>query len=131
MMMIIAAPIAIIIIIVALLYVPAVQRAVVKKACTEISARSGYDVKIGTISLAFPLKLKATDYKMSRNDTVYFQGSHFDANVSLEPLFAGKVEINYISLEELEIHTHNLFPDLKIDGKVGDARFVAYVPINR
>ena len=125
MMMIIAVPITIIIILVALLYVPAVQRAVVRKACTEIAARSGYDVEIGTIDLSFPLKLKATDYRMSRNDTTYFQGRHFDANVSLHPLFTGKVEINYISLEELEIHTHHLLPELRIDGRVGNARIVA------
>ena len=125
MMMIIAVPITIIIILVALLYVPAVQRAVVRKACTEIAARSGYDVEIGTIELSFPLKLKATDYRMSRNDTTYFQGRHFDANVSLHPLFTGKVEINYISLEELEIHTHHLLPELRIDGRVGNARIVA------
>ena len=123
--MIIAIPIVIFIILITLLYIPAVQRAVVRKACTEIGTRSGYKVEIGAIALTFPLKLKATDYRMSRNDTIYFQGRHFDANISLLPLFAGKVEINYASLEELDIHTHNLLPELKIDGKVGYARLVA------
>ena len=123
--MIIAIPIVIFIILITLLYIPAVQRAVVRKACTEIGTRNGYKVEIGAIALTFPLKLKATDYRMSRNDTIYFQGRHFDANISLLPLFAGKVEINYASLEQLDVHTHNLLPELKIDGKVGYARLVA------
>ena len=109
---------------IALLYIPPVQRAVVEKACEEISSRSGYDVEIGSISLSFPLKMKAADFKMSKNDSIYFQGESIDADISLLPLFTGKVEINYISLEELDIKTRDMLPEFSIDGKVGHARVV-------
>ena len=61
---IIVTPVIVIAILIALLYIPGVQRAVVEKACHEISARSGYDVGIGSIMLSFPLKLKVADFTM-------------------------------------------------------------------
>ena len=109
----------------ALLYLPPVQRAVVEKACKEIGSRSGYDVEIGSISLTFPLKLKAADFSMSRNDSIYFKGESVDADISLLPLFTGKVEINHITIEELDINTRDMLPEFSIDGKVGHARVVA------
>ena len=109
----------------ALLYLPPVQRAVIEKACKEIGCRSGYDVEIGSISLTFPLKLKAADFSMSRNDSIYFQGESVNADISLLPLFTGKVEINHITIEELDINTRDMLPEFSIDGKVGHARVVA------
>ena len=122
---IIVTPVIVIAILIALLYIPGVQRAVVEKACHEISARSGYDVGIGSIMLSFPLKLKVADFTMSKNDTVYINGRSLDTNISLTPLFAGKVEANYISLEELELNTRDMLPEMSIEGKVGFARVVA------
>ena len=122
---IIVTPVIVIAILIALLYIPGVQRAVVEKACHEISARSGYDVGIGSIMLSFPLKLKVADFTMSKNDTVYINGRNLDTNISLTPLFAGKVEANYISLEELELNTRDMLPEMSIEGKVGFARVVA------
>ena len=122
---IIVTPMIVITLIISLLYIPRVQRAVVEKACREISAQSGYDVGIGSILLSFPLKLKATDFTMSRNDSVYFSGRSLGTNISLTPLFAGKVEVNYISLEALELNTRDILPDMLIEGKVGYARVVA------
>ena len=122
---IIGTPIVVITLVIALLYVPPVQRAIVDKACEEISQKSGYDVEIGSIRLSLPLKLKMTDYCMSKSDSVYVQGKLFDANISLLPLFAGRVEINYVSLEELDMCTREMLPQVSINGKVGYARIVA------
>ena len=122
---IIGTPIVVIFLIIALLYIPSVQRAVVDKTCKEISLKSGYDVEIGSINLILPLKLKVRDYSMSKNDSVYLQGKHFDANISLMPLLSGRVEVNYISLEGVEMDTRDMLPELSIDGKVGYARIVA------
>ena len=103
--MTITAPVVVIGILIALLYIPPIQRSVVDKACREIAAQSGYDIAIGSITLAFPLKLQATDFTMSKNDSIYFRGRNLDANISLTPLLTGKVEVNYIALEELEMNT--------------------------
>ena len=125
LLIIIGTPIAIAAFIITLLYVPSIQRSAVEKACKEIAARSGYDIEIGSISLSFPLKLKATDYRMSKDDSVYFKGKDFNANISLIPLFTGKVEINYVSLEELDVNTRDISSDFTVDGKVGFLRLVA------
>ena len=122
---IIVSPVVVIAILIALLYIPGVQRAVVEKACREIAAHSGYDVGIGSIMLSFPLKLKATDFTMSKNDSVYFNGRCLDTNISFTPLLAGKVEVNYISLEGFELNTRDMLPEMCINGKVGYARVVA------
>ena len=122
---IIGTPIVVITLVITLLYVPPVQRAFVDKACEEISQKSGYDVEIGSIRLSLPLKLKMTDYSMSKSGSVYVQGKLFDANISLLPLFAGRVEINYVSLEELDMCTREMLPQVSIDGRVGYARIVA------
>ena len=108
-----------------LLYIPPVQRAVVEKACREIAQRSGYDVEVGSIALTFPLNIQATDFRMSKGDSTYFSGKHFGADISLLPLFTGKVEINYITLEELDIDTRTMLPEFSIDGRIGYARLVA------
>ena len=121
---IIGLPIIVIALFIVLLYIPPVQRAVVKKACQEIALRSGYDIGIGSIELIFPLKFRATDFEMSKGDSIYFQGESFDANISFTPLLKGKVEINYISLEDLEINTRDIISDIYVDGKVGYARVV-------
>ena len=122
---IIGTPIVVIFLIIVLLYIPPVQRAVVDRTCKEISQKSGYDVGIGSINLSLPLKLMVRDYSMSKSDTVYIQGKRFDANITLFPLFAGRVEVNYVSLEGLEMDTRDIVPQLSIDGKVGYARVVA------
>ena len=123
-LMIIGLPVVIISILFTLLYLPPVQRTIVEKACKEIGSKSGFDVEIGSISLSFPLKLKATDFRISRNDSTYFQGESIDADISLLPLFKGKVEINYLSLEELDLNTRDMLPEYRVDGKVGHARVV-------
>ena len=124
-LVIIGTPIFIIATIIALLYIPPIQRFVVEKACKEISEKSGYDIGIGSIYLEFPLKLMATELKMSKSDTIYIQGRYFDANISLLPLFSGRVEANYISLEKFDINTRNILPDVAVEGKVGYMRVVA------
>ena len=124
LLMVITAPVVIIGLVIALLYTPAVQRAVIDKACSEIAARSGYDIAIGSLRFSFPLKLTATDFTMSRNDSIYFHGRSLDANISLSPLLTGKVEVNYVSLEELEMNTYSMLPEMSIAGKVGFARAV-------
>ena len=122
---IIVTPIVVISLAICLLYIPRVQRAVVEKACHGIAARSGYDVGIGSITLSFPLKLKATDFTMEKNGSTYLSGRSLNANISFTPLLAGKVEVNYISLDGLELNTRDMLPTMSIEGNVGYARAVA------
>lgn len=108
-----------------MLYMPPVQRFAVDTICREVGESSGFDVRIGQFHLAFPLKLDISDLKVSRGDTIYADGKHANVNISLLPLFAGEVEVNYVSLEGIRLNTMDLIPDMRIDGEIGFFRIVA------
>lgn len=108
-----------------LLYIPPVQRFAIEEICSIVKEESGMDVEIGSFHLAFPLKLKLGEFKVSQNDSVYAEGEHLDVNVSLMPLLKGEVEVNYVSLEGAQIDTKDLLPTMRIDGNVGFFRVVA------
>lgn len=115
-----------------MLYIPPVQRFAVDTICKEVSESSGFDIKIGQFYLAFPLKLDISDLKVSRGDTIYADGKHANVNISLIPLFAGKVEVNYVSLEGVRLNTMDLIPDIRMNGEIGFFRAVARnVDLNR
>ena len=108
-----------------MLYIPPVQRFAVDTICKEVKKSSGFDIEIGTLHLAFPLKLDITDIKLSRGDTIYADGSHVNLNISPAPLFSGEVEVNYLSLERIRLNTMDLIPGMSIDGEIGFFRTVA------
>lgn len=108
-----------------MLYIPPVQKWAVDTACEEVASSSGYDIKIGSIHLAFPLKLNVSDFTMSRGDTIYAQSDRASLNISFFPLLKGEVELNYIALEHLKVDTKELIPDLSVRGEVGYFRTVA------
>ena len=66
-----AIPIVILWIAIIALYLPPVQRYAADVLCRKISESSGYDISIGSLHLAFPLKLNIGDFSMSRNGTPY------------------------------------------------------------
>lgn len=115
-------PIVIISLLVTLIYIPPVQRYIVDKVCEEINEVSGYHIEIGSLELTFPLKLRATDFKVSKNENTYLHGERLDADISILPLLTGNLEINHISLENVDVHTNDLLISNKIDGKIGYAR---------
>ncbi len=124
-MIAIGTPVAILLLLFSLLYLPPVQRYIVNEVRHKVSAASGYDIEIGSASLTFPLKLKIRDFSISKNDSVYIEGKSVNADISLLPLFTGDVEINHLSLENIDINTRDMIPTARIDGKVGYARLVA------
>lgn len=107
------------------LYIPPIQRFAVREICTVASEETGFDIEIGAFHLAFPLTLNIDDFKVSRNDTVFAKGEQADVNISLTPLFKGEIEINYVSLEKINLDTHELIDGIKANGEIGNFRVVA------
>ena len=122
---VISIPIILFWLLIILLYVPPVQRLAVNEVCDIVKEESGFNLKIGSFHLAFPLKLKISDFELSQNDTIYATGNRLDVNVSLLPLMKGEVEVNYVMLEGVEVDTRELLPTLQIDGRIGFFRTVA------
>lgn len=121
----ISIPIILMWVLIVMLYIPPIQNFAVKKICDGISKNSGFEVKIGSFHLAFPLQLSIADFEVSRNDTTYAKGEHADVNISFAPLLKGEVEANYISLERSFINTAKLIPGVTVDGEIGFLRVVA------
>ena len=107
------------------LYIPPVQRYVVDTLCEEASSGTGFNVEIGTFHLSFPLTLNVTDFKVSRNDTLFAAGEQANVSISLLPLFQGEVEVNYVALEKISLDTHELIDGIKASGEIGYFRTVA------
>ena len=107
------------------LYIPPVQRYVVDTLCEEASSGTGFNVEIGTFHLSFPLTLNVTDFKVSRNDTLFAAGEQANVSISLLPLFQGEVEVNYVALEKISLNTHELIDGIKASGEIGYFRTVA------
>ena len=118
-------PVVLLWMLIAMLYIPSMQRHAVDRVCREVSEASGFDIKINSFHLAFPLKLSIADFEVSRNDTIFAAGGNADMNISLTPLLRGEIEANYISLEKVAVNTANLIKGIKIDGKIGFFRTVA------
>lgn len=110
---------------IALLYIPSVQQQAVETLCKEISESSGYDIRIGSVRLKFPLRLQLDSITVSRGDTLYAQGAGIGADVSLLPLLKGDIEVNYIELENVRLDTKSLIPDVAIAGEVEYLRAAA------
>ena len=125
LLIIIGTPILLFWLLVILLYIPPIQRWATNLVCEEVAESTGYDIEIGSVHLAFPLKLKITDFDMSKNGDSYINGEKLDVNVSLWPLFVGDVELNYVALEHLNLNTKEMMPEMAISGDVGYFRTVA------
>ena len=124
-LLIAAIPIIVLWIAIIALYLPPLQRYAVDLVCNKVSNSSGYDIRIGSLHLALPLKLNIDNFSMSRNDTLFIKGESADVHISLMPLLKGEVELNYISLENIDLDTRDMIAGVAIQGNIGFFRSVA------
>ena len=105
-----------------LLYVPAVQNMVVKKAMTVISESIGLNVRIERVRLAFPLDLSVRDAVMigGEKDTLAHLGK-LTVDVRLKPLLKGQITVKGLHIESLNLNTGDLIDGMVINGTVGKA----------
>ena len=117
-------PVALFILLMALLYVPPVQDFIRRKATALVSEASGLDVGIRRIDLRFPLNLLVRDVQVlqpaegGQPDTLLTVGS-LSAHVQAWPLLQGKVEVDGILLSDAEVHSSQLLDGMRIDGTLG------------
>jgi len=113
-------PVACLLLVSVLLYVPAVQNAVTKKVMTGLSESTGLNIDFERIQLSFPLNLSACKVFVtsSENDTLAYL-SRLSIGVRLEPLLKGQISVSKFHLTSLEINSGSLFDGLVIRGKAG------------
>lgn len=107
------------------LYIPPIQDYAIERICTVVKENSGYDIKMCSFHLAFPLKATIENFEVAKSDTVIAQGEQIETSVRLLPLLKGKIEVDYISVDHTIADTHNLIDGLNINGCIGHLRVTA------
>lgn len=115
-------PIIILWVLFVLLYIPSVQKFAVEKICEIVDEKSDYNISIGDVSLSFPLTLTINDFILSNSGDTLLDGKQIGINIRAASLLRGKIEVNYISIDQTEVHTHNLIDGITIEGNVGHIR---------
>lgn len=109
---------------IAMLYQPSVQRYITQKALVALSQESEFDITAKDISLTFPLKLVIEDFVITKEDKTIAQGEKIAASIYPPALFYGKIEINYIMLENVAFSTGSTIENTTVEGKIGYLRGV-------
>lgn len=108
-----------IILIPVLVYLPPVQRFAVNKASQWLSEETGMDVSVGEFRLKFPLDLSLGNVlALQDGDTAVF-AENLDVSLKMLPLLKSQVKVAEVELGNAVLHTNDLIPSLKLDGRVG------------
>ena len=114
-----AAPIAVVLLVILLLYVPSIQRYVVGRIGASVENSTGYNLTMGEFRLHFPLNVAISDFVLSQNGDTLLDGEKLRLNVSALPLLRGEIEVNYISIDNTAVDSYHLIKGLRIDGNIG------------
>ena len=116
-------PILLCLLLAVLIYLPPVQNWAVKKVAAIASEKTGMEISVGHVSLAFPLDLQLDDFKViKQNDSLpQVRDTIADvhclvADVRLLPLFRSRVVIDELSFHQARINTNGFISDLRIKG---------------
>ena len=120
-----AVPVALLLALFVMLYLPPVQEYATRKISEAVQANSDFELSVGRVRLSFPLKLVIEDFVFCAGSDTIASGEEVATSVSLLPLLRGVVEIDYLSLESVAFDTHKLVPGTHIRGDVGNFRSVA------
>ncbi len=102
-----------------IIYVPPIQRWLVKEATEIASEQTGMDISIEGVSLSFPLDLSLDGVLVKQeNDTIANIGSTV-VDVQLLPLFEGRVAVDILEIQQAHINTLSMIPDVQVKGWMG------------
>ncbi len=101
----ILSPILVVLLVMLLLYVPPLQRLVVKETASYLSRQTGMEISLESVHLKFPLDLSLAGLQIVKapGDTLASVGA-LSLSPALRPLLDKQVEIPRIALERLRIH---------------------------
>ena len=130
---IVATPVILFLILIALLYCPPVQNWAVKRVTAYVSDKTGMEVSIERVNLSFPLDFQLDGLKMLRpNDSIPNKKDtvadvhRLVANVDLLPLLKSRVEVNELTFTKLKANTVNFIGDLRVRGDLQRLHIVSH-----
>lgn len=109
-----------------LIYIPPVQNWIVKQVTSYASEKTGMEISVEHVSLAFPLDLSIEGFKaIKQNDSIpqvkdtVANVRRLIADVRMLPLFRQQVEIDALEFNGLQINTTDFIHEARIKGNVG------------
>lgn len=109
-----------------LIYIPPVQNWIVKQVASYASEKTGMEISVEHVSLAFPLDLSIEGFKaIKQNDSLpqikdtVADVKQLIADVRLIPLFKQQVEIDELKFNNLKLNTTDFIHEARIKGDIG------------
>ncbi len=114
-----------IVMLVASLYLPPVQRWAVNRLTVYIEEQTGLEVSIGSVHLSPLLDLSLGQVHIAKPPTDVIDVEHALVDLDLTRLLTLHVGVEAIELSDGSIHTTDLIETLAMDGSIGNLRIVA------
>jgi len=124
--LIILTPVVLFLVLAVLLYVPPVQNWAVRQVASYASGKTGMDISVDKVRLAFPLDLRIEDFKMIQPNDSFPQIKDTVADVrkltvgiQALPLLKSRVEIDALEFSGMKVNTMDFIPSVRIKGRLG------------
>ena len=114
-----------VVMLVASLYLPPVQRWAVNRLTAYIEEQTGLEVSIGSVHLSPLLDLSLGQVHIAKPPTDVIDVEHALVDLDLTRLLTLHVGVEAIELSDGSIHTTDLIETLAMDGSIGNLRIVA------
>lgn len=122
-------PLLLFIILAVLLYLPPVQNWAVKKAAAIASEKTGMEISIDHVRLAFPLDLGIDGFRaIKQNDSLpqvrdtIADVRRLVVDIRLLPLLKKQVIIKELAFQQAKINTNGFISDLRVKGELDELR---------
>ena len=115
---IILIPIALFISLMVLLYIPFVQQFIRTQVTELASEATGLDIHVGRIDLRFPLNLRISNVEVEQQRDTILLLDRLEIRIQALPLFHGKVEVDEVSLDGVQVNSAHLIDGLQIQGRL-------------
>ena len=112
-------PLAVFFILVAVLYIPAVQDAAVREATGRLSASLAMDVSVERVRLSFPLDLSVEGVLAREGADTLLSVGELRVDVPLLPLLRGRADLNTFTLRNVQVDTKHYVADTRLSGTIG------------
>ena len=113
---ILLSPILLFLILTVLLYLPPVQNWAVDKVAAVASEKTGMDIRVGYVKLAFPLDLSINNFMVIQQPDTIADVEQMTVDVQLLPLFKKQVVINELEVNNTKLNTHDFIEAAQVKG---------------
>lgn len=128
---IIGSLVSLVIILFLLFYFPPFQNWAARKAAAVASEKTGMEISVGHVRLAFPFDLALEEVKVlepqaSKSVDTVAHVSRVVVNVQLLPLLKSQVMVDELSLQRMKVNTTHFISNVRVSGDVGNLKLKAH-----